>query len=298
VRIGFPCLVALLAACAAETADRGSARSVLFLSDFGTRDGAVAVCKGVMWEIDPSLRIVDLTHEIEPYDVESAAEVLEQAIPFYPSGSVAVAVVDPGVGSERKSIAIRTGRGHFLVGPDNGIFTLVIESEGLDRVVELTNPRFLRQAGSFTFHGRDVFSPAAAHLAAGVPIDSLGPALADGPVRLPLHKARISRGGRGTAEVEGVVRYVEDPYGNVVTNVPAALVDSAGFRVGDTVRVNVGRRSLAMPFARTFSDVRAGTPLAVMHSRGLLSFSINQGSFASRYGMKRGDTLTVTTSRP
>ena len=131
-------LFALVApsACVSPARERASA-AVLFLTDFGTRDGAVAVCKGVMWSIQPSLRIVDLTHEIPSYDIETAGEVLEQALPFYPSGTVALAVVDPGVGSERKAAAMLTKKGHLLVGPDNGIFTLVLETEGLDRAVEL-----------------------------------------------------------------------------------------------------------------------------------------------------------------
>src|SRR5262249_23943964 len=154
------------------------------------RDGAVAVCKAVMWSVDPALRIVDLTHENPAYDIETAGEVLEQAVPFYPAGTVAVAVVDPGVGSERKPIAIRTKAGHFLVGPDNGMFTLVVDAEGLDRAVELKNRAYFRQATtSFTFHGRDIFSPVAAHLAAGTPLDSLGPTVV--PIRLNVRPARI-----------------------------------------------------------------------------------------------------------
>src|SRR5688572_24458522 len=150
--------------------------TVLFLTDFGVRDGAVALCKGVMWEIAPQLRIVDVSLEIPPYDIETAGEVLEQSMAYYFGGTVAVAVVDPGVGSARKSVAILTKKGHLLVGPDNGLFTLVMESEGLERAVELTNKRYQREGdASYTFHGRDIFSPVAAHLAAGVPLDSLGP---------------------------------------------------------------------------------------------------------------------------
>lgn len=265
--------------------------TILFLSDFGQRDGAVAVCKGVMLGIAPDARILDLTHDVPAYDVENAAEVLEQAVPFYPSGTVTVAVVDPGVGSERKSIAVRTKKGHLLVGPDNGIFTLVIDTEGLDRAVELRNPRyFLRPSTSFTFHGRDVFSPVAAHLAAGVAIDSLGPAIT--PVRLPIQRARRANGG-----IEGRVRYVEDPYGNVVTDIAPALLDSAGFRVGDTLRVTVGARTVVLPWVNTFSDVATGAPLAVMHSRALLSFSLNMGDFAKRHGVKRGDPVIVSSLR-
>lgn len=240
-----------------------------------------------MWAIEPRLRIVDLTHEVPPYDIETAAEVLEQALPFYPAGAVAVAVVDPGVGSERKSIAMLTRRGHLLVGPDNGIFTLVLESEGLDRAVELRDKRFFRPGEtSFTFHGRDVFAPVAAYLAGGTPLDSLGPTIV--PMRLDLQRARRTDGG-----IEGTVRYIEDPYGNVVTNIPGGLLDSLGAQVGDSLDVRIGSRALRLPRRHTFSDVPRGQALAVMHERGLLSFSINQGDFATKFGVTRKDPVVV-----
>lgn len=274
------------AGCAAEGGRREPA-PLLFLTDFGVRDGAVAVCKGVMWSIAPTLRIVDLTHQVPPYDVETAAEVLEQALPFYPAGTVAVAVVDPGVGSERKPIAILTKKGHLLVGPDNGIFTLVLDSEGLDRAVELRNTRFFRPGEkSFTFHGRDVFAPVGAHLARGTSLDSLGPAVV--PLRLELARARIAEGA-----IAGVVRYIEDPYGNVVTNIPGALLDSLDARVGDSLDVRIGARAVRLPWRRTFSDVPRGQPLAVLHERGLLSFSIDEGDFSSKYGVARKDSVRV-----
>ena len=261
--------------------------TVLFVTDFGVKDGAVPVCKGVMWSIEPRLHVVDVTHQIPPYDVETAAEVLEQTLPFYPAGTVTVAVVDPGVGSERKSIAVLTKRGHLLVGPDNGIFTLVIDAEGLDRAVELRERRYFRPGEkSFTFHGRDVFSPVAAHLARGTPIDSLGPPAV--PIRLPMVPPRITNG-----IVSGTVRYIEDPYGNVVTNIPAAFLDSAALHVGDSLQVRVASKVLRLPWRATFSDVPNGMPLAVMHSRGLMSFSINQGDFAATYGAKRGQAVTL-----
>lgn len=272
-------------ACAPKAPEREPA-TLLFLTDFGVRDGAVALCKGVMLSIEPRLRVVDITHQVPPYDIETAAEVLEQTLPFYPAGTVTVAVVDPGVGSERKPIAVLTKKGHLLVGPDNGIFTLVLESEGLDRAVELSDKRYFRPGEkSFTFHGRDLFSPVGAHLAAGTPIDSLGPAVV--PIRLALRLARLTAGG-----ITGTVRYIEDPYGNVVTNIPSALLDSIG-HVGDTLDVRLGSRAMRLPWLHTFSDVAQGKPLAVMHERGLLSFSINQGDFATVYGVRRNDSVFV-----
>ena len=280
-------LVGLVGAACVSPEQRREPGTILFLTDFGLRDGAVAACKGVMLSIAPTLRIVDLTHDVPAYDIEAAAEVLEQALPYYPAGAVAVAVVDPGVGSERRATAILTKKGHILVGPDNGIFTLVVQSEGLERAVELREKRYFRaEQTSFTFHGRDVFAPVAAHLAAGTPIDSLGPPLV--PVRLDLRPARMAEG-----TIEGMVRYVEDPYGNVVTNIPAALLDSLGARIGDSLQVRIGSRTLRLPWRNTFSDVPRGQALALMHSRGLLSFSINQGDFASRFTANRRDEVAV-----
>ena len=273
-------------ACATETARREPA-TVLFLTDFGLKDGAVAACKGVMLGIAPNIEIVDLTHDVPPYDIELAGEVIEQALPFYPTGTVAVAVVDPGVGSDRKAIAIRTRGGHVLVGPDNGLFTLVMQAEGVEHAVELRNTRYFRaEQTSFTFHGRDIFAPVAAHLAAGTPLDSLGPAVT--PVTLDVRPARLIDG-----RIDGTVRYIEDPYGNVVTDIRPALLDSLGARLGDSLEVRVASRSLRLPWRSTFSDVPSGRVLAVMHSRGVLSFSINQGDFASRYGVKRKDAVSV-----
>jgi S-adenosylmethionine hydrolase len=281
-------LFAIGAATHAAAQNASGPPTILFLTDFGVRDGAVPLCKGVMWGIEPQLRIVDVSHEIPPYDIETAGEVLEQTLPFYPSGTVVVAVVDPGVGSARKAIAVLTRKGHVLVGPDNGMFTLVLAAEGLDRAVELTNKKYLREGqAAYTFHGRDIFSPAAAHLAAGTPIDSLGPAIV--PLRLDVKPPRIVDGA-----VVGVVRYIEDPYGNVVSDIPAALLDSAGFHVGDSLSVRIGARTFRLPWRRTFSDVARGRSLAVMHERGLLSFSINQGSFAATYHVRRGEAVRIS----
>ena len=272
--------------CATDTGRRDPA-TVVFVTDFGMRDGAVAACKGVMLGIAPALRIVDLTHDVPPYDVETAGDVLEQALPFYPEGTVAVAVVDPGVGSERKAIAVLTKKGHVLVGPDNGLFTLVMQTEGIERAVELRNARYFRSPQtSSTFHGRDIFAPVAAHLAAGTPLDSLGPPIV--PMQLDVRPARIVDG-----RIVGTVRYIEDPYGNVVTDVPRTLLDSLPSRIGDSLEVRLPLRTLRLPWRNTFSDVPQGQGLALMHSRGVLSFSINQGDFATRFGVKRKDSVAV-----
>jgi S-adenosylmethionine hydrolase len=166
-----------------------------------------------------------------------------------------------------------------------------MHTEGVDQAVELRNARyFLGDSTSFTFHGRDVFSPVAAHLANGVPLDSLGPPVE--PVRLDIRPA-VRAGDR----VVGMVRYIEDPYGNVVTNIAPALLDSIGASIGDTLEVRIGSRAMRLPWRRTFSDVDEGRPLALVHSRALLSFSVNQGSFSDRFGVKRHDSVFVFLAR-
>jgi hypothetical protein len=162
-----------------------------------------------------------------------------------------------------------------------------MQAEGVERAVELRNTRYFRaEQTSFTFHGRDIFAPVAAHLAAGTPIDSLGPPIT--PMMLDVRPPRLSAG-----RIDGTVRYIEDPYGNVVTDIRAALLDSLGATLGDSLEVRVGSRTLRLPWRNTFSDVPTGQALAVMHSRGVLSFSVNQGDFASRFGVKRKDAVSV-----
>lgn len=278
-------LAVVVLGCATASARRRNL--LLFLTDFGVKDGAVAACKGVMWSIAPDLTIADLTHESPPYDVEAAGEQLEQAVPFYPPGTVVVAVVDPGVGGARKPLAALTQAGHFLVGPDNGIFTRMLEREGLESAVELAESKYWRQGlVTSTFHGRDIFAAVGAHLANGVPLKALGPALS--PKKLEAKAPVVTE-----AAIDGEVRYVEDPYGNVVTNIPMSLMEGPGLREGEELHVELAGKLHRLAHRKTFSDVGVGEALALPHSRGVLSFSINQGDFARAYGIKRGDKVRV-----
>lgn len=242
-----------------------------------------------MWQVEPRLRIVDLTHEVPPFDIAMGARLIAEAAPFYALGTVFVAVVDPGVGSERRSIAIQTGSGRYYVGPDNGLFTRVIDKEGLAQAVELTDPAYFRRgAPSFTFHGRDVFAPVGARLAQGLDLRQLGRPI-DGLKRLVESPARIEG-----EKVAGEIAFIEDPYGNVVTNIPKELAEKAGLGPGMQVSLEVGGRTLSLPFKNTFSDVPVGADLALYHSRGVLSFSVNQGDFAKRHGLVSGQKLAIS----
>jgi hypothetical protein len=252
------CLV--LAACAAARAD--GPPTVVFLSDFGTRDDAVAICKGVILQTTPDVRVIDLTHEVPPFSVRDGARILGDTISYYPSGTVFLAVVDPGVGTTRKPIVVRTRRGHLLVLPDNGLATVAIEREGLHGAREITNARWLRASGrSSTFHGRDVFAPVAARLAHGADWTRVGPPVTD-PVRLTIAPAHIEND-----VLRGEVVALDGPYGNLVTNVDAALFTQLGYALGDPVTLEVAGKTMTVTYARTFADVPAGTGLLFVDSR-------------------------------
>ncbi len=283
-------LFSLVAGCRTWPAPAPAPATVVFLTDFGTSDDMVAICKGIMWQIDPTLRIVDLSHAVPPYNIEMAARLLAAATPFYPAGTVFVAVVDPAVGTEQKGLAIRTGAGHLLVGPDNGIFTLVLQKEGLKEARALVNGRYFRKAKDVKgrrYRARDVFTPVGAHLARGTKLRLLGPEVKT-PVKLPLKQPRLSGG-----ELVGQVSYIDAPYGNVVTNIPAKLLSEMKIDFGDRVEVTLEGKKHVLPFRRTFGDVPKGAPLAYPSRRGLLCFAVNMGDFAATFHVKAHQEIRI-----
>lgn len=281
-------LVASLVLLAAAAASAGGPPTVVFLSDFGTRDDAVAICKGVMLGVEPSLRVIDLTHEVTPFSIRDGARLLADTADHYPSGTVFVAVVDPGVGSERKAMIARTKRGQTFVLPDNGLLTLVADRQGLVGAREITSPRWvLASARSSTFHGRDVFSPAAAHAAKGDDWTTAGPPI-EHIVRLDIRSATIDDG-----TLHGEVIATDGPYGNLLTNVDATLFAKLGYTLGDKVDVTIGTRHLTIPVARTFSDVPTNSPLLYIDSRARIGFAINQGDFATTHNIAIPSPLTI-----
>jgi len=245
------------------------------MSDFGTADDSVAICKGVMLEIEPRLRIVDLTHAVVPFSIRDGARFLAGAAPHFGASTVFVAVIDPGVGSTRKALAARSRRGQIFVVPDNGLLTMVGAADPIEEVREITSPRFLLAAAqSSTFHGRDLFSPAGAHLAHGAAFRDVGPEVKDW-VKLDMTPARRTASG-----VTGEVVGLDGPYGNLVTNVGADLFAELGHAIGSTVEVRIGSERLLVPYVRTFSDVPRGAPLLYVDSRGRIALAVNLGSFA------------------
>jgi S-adenosyl-L-methionine hydrolase (adenosine-forming) len=276
-------------ACATHRGPSGGAGPlVVFMSDFGTLDDSVALCKGVMLEIEPRLRIVDLTHDVAPYSIRDGARFLAGTAPHFPRGTVFVSVVDPGVGGARKPLAVRTRRGQIFVLPDNGLITLVAAADGVESVREILHAGWMRGAArSSTFHGRDIFAPVAAHLARGGSFETVGPAVADW-VRLDVAFARLSADG-----IVGEVVGLDGPYGNLVTNVDAGLFAGLGHALGDRVEVQVGDKRLRVPFVRTFSDVPEGDPLLYVDSRGRLALAINLGHFANVHHVEPPVPFTI-----
>jgi S-adenosyl-L-methionine hydrolase (adenosine-forming) len=276
-------LVLVPAAAGVPRADGPAAATIVFMTDFGMANDAVAICKGVMWSINVDLRIVDLTHQVTPYSILDGARFLAGAAPYYPSRTVFVTVIDPGVGSARKAVVVKSKRGQYFVLPDNGLITLVEDRDGLEGAREITNPLWMRgEAISSTFHGRDIFSPVGAHLAQGEDWKQVGPELqVKNLVRLNISVAKKDEKG-----IAGEIIALDDPFGSLISNIEGAAFLSLGYARGNKVRVTLGERQMVLPFVKTFSDVPVGQPLLYIDSRGYLSLAVNQRNFARTYNVK------------
>jgi hypothetical protein len=258
---------------------------ITLTTDFGTRDGYVGAMKGAILSVNPHATVVDISHDIAPQDVVEAAWVLASAYRFFPPETVHVVVVDPGVGSDRLAVAARAGGWHF-VGPDNGVLTWATVSAGETRAVELRERRWFRPEVSATFHGRDVFGPVAAHLAAGVPLDAFGPGR-EALTPLPLPSPTVQ-----TDVAIGEVIHV-DRFGNLITNITKAVFTEwargdVTIAVGDEARVGLGR---------TYADVAPGEALALFGSTGHLEIAVRDGDAAARFGVGRGSAVVVRNAR-
>jgi S-adenosylmethionine hydrolase len=290
-------------ALAAGPVPAGSAtkQSVLVLqSDFGVLDGAVASMKGVAVGVSPDIHIYDLTHQIEPYNIWQGALRLAQTAEYWPAGTVFVSVVDPGVGTERKSIVLRTRSGHYFVTPDNGTLTFVVPRLGIDAVREIDEAVNRRKDSekSFTFHGRDVYAFTAARLAAGViTFEQVGRALPPEVVTIPHEAARFEGG-----VVHGNVQTDDGNYGNIWTNIDRATFGKLGATRGDPVRIRIlkaGKEvlNLDVPYVATFGAVEIGKPLLYLNSLDSVSLAINQDNFAKEYGIGSGPEWSIQIRR-
>jgi S-adenosylmethionine hydrolase len=258
-------------------------RPIVFLTDYGLTDEFVGICRGVIERIDPGARVIDLTHQIERQNVLQGAVVLGRGARFMPGDAVYLAVVDPGVGSERRPVAVETRSGALLVGPDNGLLSMAwFELGGAERAVQIEASEVLLHPVSRTFHGRDIFSPAAAHLAAGMALEDLGPMIAPEELHvLELAGPMVSPGVVG-ARVVGV-----DGFGNVQLNVTPTHLEAAG--IGPVL--TLGTREV--PRVSAFSDVPPGACAAIVDSQGYVAIVVNRGSAAQVLRLSSGDAVVL-----
>jgi S-adenosylmethionine hydrolase len=261
---------------------------ITFLSDFGLQDDFVGTCHGVIKRIAPETRIIDITHGIEPQAVLQGALVLANTLPYMPEG-VHLAVVDPGVGSTRRALALQDGSGRLHVGPDNGL--LVPAAEKLGGVVgawELTNAAYMLEPISRTFHGRDVFAPVAAHLAGGVAPEELGPPVEPASlVRLELPEPEVGEG-----KIRATVLYV-DRFGNIQLNLARGDVERAGVVPGGQIELDLGFERYYATAARAFADARAGDIILYEDAYENIAIAITGGNAAEMFSIRPGQALTI-----
>jgi S-adenosylmethionine hydrolase len=274
---------------------------IVYQTDFGLRDSAVAEMKGVAKQVDRKLELFDNTHEIPAFDVWTASLHLAHLIPYWPAGTVFVSVVDPGVGTQRGAVVAKLKSGHFYVGPDNGSLTMAAEQIGIEAVrsIDSAKNRLPGSEHSHTFHGRDIFSYNAARLASGqVAFEDFGPALEGDVVKIPYQHAELV-----DDTVRGIVPMLDENYGNVWTNIGRVLFEKLGIAKKEQVRVQIfDKDSLVhdgvMPYVDTFGDVPEGQPLLYLNSVDEMALAINYGSFAEAYGIGAGPDWTIVLSRP
>jgi S-adenosylmethionine hydrolase len=278
---------------AAESANPAAHKHALVLmTDFGTSDGAVSAMRGVAFGVDPTLTVSDLTHNIPDYDIWLGAYRLYQTANYWPVGSVFVNVVDPGVGTQRKSVVLKTKEGRYFVGPDNGLFTLIAERDGVAELREI-DEKVNRLAGSgesYTFHGRDVYAYVGARLASGaITFEQVGPVLpSESVVKIPYQKAV-----RSGDVIKGIIPVLDVKYGNVWTNIPKALFDELKIGVHDKVQVRILHKGklinkVVAPFEHTFGGVAKGQPLVYLNSLLDVAVAISQGNYAAKHKIDSG----------
>ncbi len=269
---------------------------VVFQSDFGLKDGAVSAMKGVAIGVSPDLKLFDLTHEIPAYNIWEAAYRLEQTVSYWPAGTVFVSVVDPGVGTNRKSVVLKTNSGHFIVTPDNGTLTLIAESLGIAEIREIDEAVNRRKGSerSYTFHGRDVYAYTAARLAAGaITFEQVGQALPKQVMSIPYQKAELAGN-----KIKGTIAILDVQYGNIWTNIPADLFSKLNAKPGDKLHVIIYQNKIkryegTMPYSETFGAVAEGKPLLYLNSLLQVSFALNMGNFSATHKVYSGSEWRV-----
>ena len=265
--------------------------ALILQTDFSLKDGAVSAMKGVAFGVDHNLKIFDLTHEIPPYNIWEGAYRLYQTASYWPQGSVFVSVVDPGVGTDRKSVVLKTKNGQYFVSPDNGTLTLVAQTLGIDSVREIDEKanRLKGSEKSYTVHGRDVYAYTGARLASGaITFEQVGPELPAKVVELSYQKAKATKG-----EVKGNIPILDIQYGNVWSNISDELLNQAGIKLNDTLCVTISEGSQQkyagkMPYVASFGDVPEGQPMVYLNSLLNVSVALNMDNFAQKHQVASG----------
>ena len=272
---------------------------LILQSDFGLQDGAVCAMYGVAYSVCPQLTIQNLTHDITPYDIWEASYRLTQTVAYWAEGSVFVSVVDPGVGSTRRSIVAKTKDGHFIVTPDNGTLTHIKMHVGLSavRVIDESVNRLPNSGESYTFHGRDIYAYTGARLAAGIiTFEQVGPeADPETVIALPTTPATKLEDG----SVSGTIDVLDVRFGSLWTNIPNTLFKTLGLQFGDRAEIQVQNDTRVLyrnilTYAKSFADVYVGEPLIYINSLDCLAVAINQGSFAKAYNIGTGNSWKIT----
>jgi hypothetical protein len=272
-------LLCLPSVAAQENRDKARP-TIVFMTDYGTVDASVTICKGVMYSIAPDVRIVDLTHDVEPYSIRNGAGFLHEVTPFFPAGTVFLAVIDPGVGGPQRPLVVRSRREQYFVLRDNGLITQIADRDGIEAVREITNVAWmLGRNVSSTFHGRDIFSPVAAHLARGEDWVQVGPEVPG----QNLQRVEITSAKFGPHGINGHVVRIDGPFGNLITDIAAEDFQKLGYEHGDQIAVHLNAQKISMPFMRTFSDVPKNQPLLYIDSRGRVALAMNRGDFAETH---------------
>jgi len=251
---------------------------ITLTTDFGLRDPYVAEMKAVILKICPAATVIDITHQIEKFSIRMGAYTLAAAAPYFPKGTIHVAVVDPGVGTKRRAILIQTESSYYI-GPDNGVLTLAAKNQGIKHIYKITNKKLMLPKVSDTFHGRDVFAPAAAHLANGVPPAEFGPEIRK--IVTPTFAKITKRKNAVTGEVIHL-----DNFGNIVTNLREKELQAMNAK--EKVSLKLEDTKLDLKLCKAYAQVQARKPLAVLGSHGFLEISINQGSAAETFKIKVG----------
>jgi len=261
---------------------------ITLLTDFGLKDPYVAVMKGVILKINPNVNIVDITHEVPNHDIFYAALTLWSAYKFFPKNTIHVVVVDPGVGTERKPIVIKS-KNYFFIGPDNGVLSLAASEDEIQDLYEINlNSKYVSRQISYTFHGRDVFAPAAAYLSLGVSLSEIGKRIKHYKIiKLPKYSIEDN-------SIIGKVIYI-DKFGNVVTNIPSEVISMKllSFNKEYIVKITERNLNLKVKLVKAYSQVPPGTPLLIPDSFNFLELSINMGNASKKFNIKINDEIVI-----